>query len=161
MAMVGQDVTEISRSGLHAEVKSFSDDVPTLQKIPIMDAIVAYADLYSLKTFLLVVRNALQVNSMQHNLIPPFLLREAGLQVDETPKHQSADPTVDTHAIFDPRSKMRIHLRLGGILSCFETRELTQSEQDNWQDHEVVFSPQMLTVGILMMRHLPGKKLHF
>ena len=59
--------------------------------------------------------------------------------MDETSKRQSADPTMDTHAFFDPRSKMRIHLRLGGIFSCFKTRELTQSEQDKWQDHEVVF----------------------
>ena len=131
MSVVGQDVTVISRSGLHTEVKSCSDDVPTLQNIPIVDAIVTYDDPYLLKTFLLVVRNALQVISMQHNLISLFLLREAGLQVDETPKRQSADPTMDTHAIFDPRSKMRIHLRVGGIFSCFKTRELTQSEQDN------------------------------
>ena len=30
MAVVGQDVTVISRSGLHAEVRPFADDVPTL-----------------------------------------------------------------------------------------------------------------------------------
>ena len=80
--------------------------------------------------------------------------------MDEISKHQSADPSVDTHAIFDPRSKMRIHLRLGGIFSCFKTRELTQSEQDNWQEHEVVFSSQMLIVGIQIMNGLPGKKMH-
>ena len=67
------------------------------------------------------------------------LLREAGSQVDETPKRQSEDPTVDTHAIFDSKSKMRIYLRLGGIFSCFKIRKLTQSEQDNWEEHEVVF----------------------
>ena len=48
MAVGGQDVTVILRSGLHAEIRSFSDDVPTLQKIPIVDAIVAYDDPYLL-----------------------------------------------------------------------------------------------------------------
>ena len=38
MAVGGQDVTVILRPGLHAEIRSFSDDVPTLQNIPIVDA---------------------------------------------------------------------------------------------------------------------------
>jgi hypothetical protein len=45
----------------------------------------------------------------------------AGLQVDETPKHQLASPTVDNHAIYDSETGMRIHLKLNGIFSFFTT----------------------------------------
>jgi len=79
MAVVGKDVTVILDSRLHAEVRSFSNDVPMLQKISMVDAVVAYDDPCSMKTYLLVIRNALQVGSMEHNLILPFLLREARL----------------------------------------------------------------------------------
>jgi hypothetical protein len=41
-----------------------------------------------MKTYLLIVRNALHVPSMQHNLIPPFIMREAGLVVNDVPKMQ-------------------------------------------------------------------------
>ena len=45
MAVVGKEVTLISDSGLYAEVRSFSNYVPTLQNIPIVDAVVSYDDL--------------------------------------------------------------------------------------------------------------------
>ena len=104
-----------------------------------MDADVAYDDSYLMKTYLLVICNAPQVSSMEHNMILSFLLREAGLHVDEQPKRQNPDTTVDTHAIFDPKSKIQIHLRLGGIFSCFKTRALTKNETDHWEAHELVF----------------------
>ena len=67
MAVVGKDVTVILDSGLHAEVRSFSNDVPTLQKIPIVDAVVPFDDPYSMKTYLLVIWNVLQGSLMEHN----------------------------------------------------------------------------------------------
>jgi hypothetical protein len=76
---------------------------------------------------------------MDHNLIPPFLLWLAGLQVDETPKHQLALPTVDNHAIYDSETGMRIHLRLNGIFSYFSTQALTLDEIENWDTFPIVF----------------------
>ena len=65
----------------------------------------------------LLVMTSLLIHSMDHNLIPPFLIREAGLLLDETPKHQLEHPTIDNHAIVDPVTGMRIHLSLNGIFS--------------------------------------------
>jgi hypothetical protein len=67
------------------------------------------------------MRNALVIPTMDHNLIPLFLIQEAGLHVDETPKHQCALPTINNHVIYDSDTGMRIHLALNGIFSYFPT----------------------------------------
>jgi hypothetical protein len=86
MAIAGFDCTVIATSGRYATVTPFSSNLPTMDMVEIGDVAIAYDDPISLQTYLLVMRNALLIPSMDHNLIPPFLLRMAGLQVDETPK---------------------------------------------------------------------------
>ena len=139
MAVAGYDCTIIATSGRYATVTPFSSNLPTMDMVEIGDVVIAYDDPFSLKTYLLVMRNALLIPSMDHNLIPPFLLRMAGLHVDETPKHQLASPTVDNHSIYDSETGMRIHLKLKGIFSYFPTRALTPDEIDNWDTFPIVF----------------------
>jgi hypothetical protein len=67
---------------------SISQGSPCQEMVEIGDAMVAYADPISQRTYLLVMMNALLIHSMDHNLFPPFLIREAGLLLDKTPKHQ-------------------------------------------------------------------------
>jgi hypothetical protein len=76
---------------------------------------------------------------MNHNLIPSFLIREAGLYVDETPKHQVANPMVDNHVIVDSETGMRIHLSLNGIFSSSPTHPLTLEEIEDWGNYSIVF----------------------
>ena len=139
MAVAGQDCTIIARSGHHATVTPFSSDLPAMEQVEIGDVAIAYDDPYSSRTFLLVIRNALLISSMDHNLLPPFLVREASLFLDETPKFQSTDLTRDNHTIFDEETGMRIHLQLNGTFSYFPTRSLTLDEQLNWDDYPVVY----------------------
>ena len=77
MAVAGQDCTIISRSGHFATVTPFSADLPVMEQVEIGDVAVAYEDPYTSRTYLLVIRNALLIPSMDHNLLPPFLVREA------------------------------------------------------------------------------------
>ena len=95
MAVAGHDCTIIARSGHHATVTPFSADLPVMEQVEIGDVAVAYDDPYSSRTYVLVIRNALLIPSMDHNLLPPFLVREACLFLDETPKFQSTDPSRD------------------------------------------------------------------
>jgi hypothetical protein len=76
---------------------------------------------------------------MDHNLIPLFLIWFAGLQVDETSKHQLALPTIDNHAIYDLESEMRIHLKLNRVISFFSTQALTLDKIENWESFPIVF----------------------
>ena len=122
------------RSGRSTDVRLFSSDRSKLESVPIVDAAVAYDCPYSMKTYLLTVRNALYVPSMTHNLIPPFIMREAGLTVNDVPRiHTKVDElTNETHSIVAKESEvgmdLRIPLRLDGIFSCFDTRKLTVQE---------------------------------
>jgi hypothetical protein len=67
-------------------------------QVPIVDAAVQYDCPYDSQSYILVIQNALHVPSMRNNLLPPFILREAGIRVQDTPKKiQVTDPTVDNH----------------------------------------------------------------
>jgi hypothetical protein len=79
MAVAGCDCTVIANSGHYATVTPFSSNLPTMDMVDICDVALAYDDPISLKTYLLVMRNALLIQSMDHNLIPPFLMRMASL----------------------------------------------------------------------------------
>ena len=57
--------------------------------------------------------------------MPPFILREAGLEVNDTPKIQGKDPTIHDQSIYFPSSDVRITLSFNGILSYFPCRTPT------------------------------------
>jgi hypothetical protein len=101
MPVVGRNSCIIADTGHIAEVNPFTPDYNSMQ-VPIVDAAIQYECPYSGTSYILVIRNALHVWSMKNNLLPPFLLREAGLQVCDTPKIQVDNPSVDNHAICFP-----------------------------------------------------------
>ena len=79
MAVAGNDCTIIATSGRYATVTPFSSNLPKMEMVEIGDVALAYNDPISLQTYNLVMRNALLIPTMDHNLIPPFLIWEAGL----------------------------------------------------------------------------------
>jgi hypothetical protein len=97
MAVAGSNCIIIATSGHYANITPFSLNFPTMNMVEIGDTAIAYDDPILHVTYLLVMQNVLLIPTMNHNLIPLFLVREAGLYVDETPKHQVANPTVDNH----------------------------------------------------------------
>ena len=101
MAVAGEGCTIIANSGQYANVTPFSADLPVMEKVEIGDVAIAYNNPITLVTYLLVMRNALLIPSMTHNLLPPFLIKEASLFLDETPKFQSTGLSLDNHTIYD------------------------------------------------------------
>jgi len=119
MVVLGKNCYVTRDTGRIAEVQPFSLEYKALQKVPIIDAIVQYDDRYLGKTYLLVFKNALFVLAMKHNLLPPFLIREAGLIVNDILKSQAVQPTINHHSIFFPEENIRISLLLYSIFSYF------------------------------------------
>ena len=76
---------------------------------------------------------------MKHNLIPPFILREAGFTVREVPKIHCNEPTVEDHLIYDGVTKLRILLKLYVIFSYFPTRALKLEEMQRCDEMKHVF----------------------
>jgi hypothetical protein len=130
MCVVGNQIRIVNKSGRHAEVNAFSPDLESLQRVPIIDAAIAYDCPYSMKTFILIIRNALHVPSMDHNLLPPFIMREAGIIVNETPKIHVDQAGVEDHSIYCQEANLRIPLALWGIFSYFPSRMPTETELD-------------------------------
>ena len=120
MPVVGKHAYIIAKTGKKVDVSPFTPDYKLLT-VPLVDATVKYDNPYNGKTYILVLRNALYVPSMDHNLIPPFMLREMGLIVNDVPKIHKENPTVDDHAITFAETGFRIPLSLWGIFSCFPT----------------------------------------
>ena len=81
--------------------------------VPLVDATVRYDNPYNRKSYILVIWNALYVSSMDNNLIPPFMLREKGVTVNDVPKIHKADPTVDDHVITFVETDFGYHCHCG------------------------------------------------
>ena len=106
MCVIGRYSVIVSNSGRHAEVNAFSPTIESLHKVPIVDAAIAYDCPYSMKTYILIARNALYVESMDNNLVPPFIMRESGLEVNEVPKIHASEPSVENHSIYCPEQSL-------------------------------------------------------
>ena len=122
------------------KVNAFASEVGSLSNIPVVDAVVVFDCPYTGESYFMLMYNCLYIPSMECHLIPPFILREAGLYVSDTPKIQSPGPDEDTHVIFDHETKMRIHLGLNGIFSYFNCRSIAADEMKNWRKYKVVES---------------------
>ena len=122
------------------EVNPFTPDYKAITA-KVVDAAIRYDCPYEGQSYILIIRNAIQVPSMENNLIPPFLLREAGIIVNDKAKIHVADTTVDNHAIVFPTTGFRIRLMLWGVFSYFSSWMPT--EDDMRAGHDVyVLTPE-------------------
>ena len=139
MVVIGKQAFIFSHSGQYANVRAFIDEVKGIPKIPIVDAVIAYDCPQSEQTYLLVMRNAFCVPSMEHNLIPPFILRGAVLVLHDTPKIHCNVPSAEDHCLFYKETGLIIPFTLDGTFSVFKLRSLTNGEINNVEDFETVF----------------------
>jgi hypothetical protein len=159
MSVAGSGSTVIARSGHFDMVTSFSPDLPVLEKVEIGDAAMCYDDPVSLRTYILMLRNALLIPTINHNLLPPFLVCEAGLLIDETPKHQAMLPTIDNHLIYNSRTGMRIHLQLQGIFLSFLLVRRAYRSLKTGKIIQLSLSPSMVTPGTGILHTMRRKRL--
>eukprot|EP00957_Ditylum_brightwellii_P156254 11893015-Ditylum_brightwellii.AAC.1 len=88
MIVAGCGCVIFDTTGQKCTVKSFPKGAGQLDNVPIVDVVMAYDCPYKAKTYLLLMRNALYVPELTTNLLPPFILCEGGILVDECPKSQ-------------------------------------------------------------------------
>ncbi len=133
MPVVGRDAFVLATLDKNCEVSPFTPDYKPMV-VPLVDAAVRYDCPFTGKTVILVLRNALHVPTMDHNLVPPFMLREAGIQVNDTPKIQLSDPSEEDHALTFPETGFRIPLSLWGTFSHFPTSKPTMDDLTDAQE---------------------------
>ena len=71
--------------------------------------------------------------------MPPFVLREAVLILNDKPNIHCEDPSVEEHTFLDEETGLRIPFTLSGTLSMFETSLLTDEEIENAETYPTVF----------------------
>ena len=115
MVVLGSDCFVFEDTGRSCTVHHFSTNLGSARDVPIVDAALAYDCQYTGETIILLVRNALYIPTMENNLIPPFVMRYGGVQVNDKPKIQCDFPTVEDHSLSFPDSNVRIPLQLHGV----------------------------------------------
>ena len=125
MAVVGRHAYTLADAGKTVEVSPFTPAYNSI-RAKLIDAAVQYQCPFSGEEYIFVIRDAIQMPSMDHSLVPPFMLREAGIQVNERAKIHTEDPSPTDHAIIFPETGLTVPLSLYGIFSYFPTTTPTQ-----------------------------------
>jgi hypothetical protein len=100
MLVVGIEAYILADLGKTPDVYPCTPDYKPMQ-VQMVDAAVRYESPFDGKVYILVIRNALYVPSMKYNLVPPFVMREAGIIVRDTPKIHMEEPTEEDHSLAD------------------------------------------------------------
>ena len=126
--VVGKHAYILYHTGRTVGVSGFSDKLGSVQSVPVVHAAIVYDCPTSGESYVLFVNNALHFRDLPVNLIHPFIMRMAGLVVDECPKYMPSAPTVANHSIYAAEYDVRVPLKLHGCASYFPSR--TPSVED-------------------------------
>ncbi len=125
MAVAGFDCTVIATSSHYATVTPFSSNLPTMDMVEIGDVAIAYDDPISLQTYLLVMRNALLIPTMDHNLVPPSRFNNVVDAVYVSNERSHGCPLTEDEFIKQNAQKICVQLASLGINyepHCFATQ---------------------------------------
>ena len=67
--------------------------------VDVVDAAVAYNCEFTGKVLIMVIRNGLHIREMNHNLLSTFIVRLAGLELNEQPKFITRNPIAKHYLI--------------------------------------------------------------
>ena len=133
MPVIGRNAYILSKIGETVDVAPFTPDYKPIS-VELVDAALKYECPYSGEVKILIIRRGLNVPSMTHNLLPPFMLREAGIHINEVPKIHVTSPTEEHHAITFQETNFRIPLTLHGTFSYFPTSKPSTQELEEQED---------------------------
>ena len=85
MLVIGKNACILSKICETVDVAPFTPDYKPI-RVELVDVALKYECPYSGEIKILIIRRGLYVPSMSNNLLPPFMLREAGIAINEVPK---------------------------------------------------------------------------
>ena len=80
---------------------------------------------------------------MEVNLISPFMMRLAGLEIDECLKFLSRNPSDNNHSMYFPIPNIRIPFQIEGIISYIPTRRPSDKELIEMEGSYLLISPNL------------------
>ena len=147
MVVVCKHALAVAHTGKTVEVQPFSPVCKTMESVLIVDAVVKWTCPHTDETCLLLMKNALHVPSMSHNLIPPFVMREAGIRVNDVPKIHCEDPDVNDYTLCFEGNSLRTPLQLNGIFSHFPCETPTEEDMEDCDETKCVVSDTRWSLG--------------
>ena len=75
--------------------------------VPVVNAAVAFEDICTNNTIILLIYKARYVEDMENNLVPPFMMCLAQIQLNEEPKFLATNPTLEHHSMYCPERKCK------------------------------------------------------
>ena len=131
----------LEETGRKATVSGFTSDLGK----PITVLVVNAAVTYDCNVYILVICNALYFKNMEENLVPPFMMRLAGIDVNECPKFLAKIPSESNHSMYFPDADVRVPFQLEGIISHIPMRIPSTSELDEQTGSYLLLTPNMPT----------------
>ncbi len=128
MVVLGRNCFAFEWSGKSCNVQPFDKNLGVAKDVPIIDAAIAYDCPYRFETYILLIRNGLYIPNLEDNLIPPFIMQQGGVDVNDVPKIHCQDPSPSDHCIRFKNHELKIPLKLNGTFSFFHTRTPTDDE---------------------------------
>ena len=140
--MVGDGAHILEYTGRKVSVSGFTDALGKPMLVDVVHAVITYDCPRTGLSYPLLINNALYVPSIDCCLINPFIMRLAGIQVDECPKFLSPFPSIENHSLYFPEIGLRLPLQLEGIVSHLPCRSPTREE---WEDESsyLILTPMM------------------
>ena len=129
--VVGKHARIIEDTQRTASVSGFTDELGSPLTVKIVNAALTYDCELTGESYQFMIRNALYLPKMPVSLIPPFMMRLQGLEVNECPKFLAKNPTVAHHSIYFPEEEIRIPLNLDRTISYIPVRMPTNQELEN------------------------------
>ena len=110
--------------------------------VNLVDAAIQYDNTHNGKSYILVTQNVQHALSIQYNLLPHIVLREAGTVVNNIPKIEQNSPNVGDHAIIFPWMRLHKPLSLWGIFPYFPMTKLKHDvyTPSAWNPHTNVYA---------------------
>ena len=128
MVVLGRNCFIFEWSGQTCNIMPFTKTLGTVQYVPIVDAAIAYDCPYQFETYILLIWIVLYLPTLENNFIPPFIMREGGVIVNDKAKIHCDNPTVDDHCIKFYNSDLSIPLKLDGTFSFFHSQKPMDDE---------------------------------
>lgn len=75
IVVLGKNTFIVESIDITCNIEPFVPELEIAQNLPIVDAVIAYDCEYNNETHIRLIRNAMHILLMHHNLLPPFIKR--------------------------------------------------------------------------------------
>ena len=150
--VVGRHARITPHTGKTARTTGFTKELRTCSTTSIDNYDVIHDCVSTGRSIIFLIHNALYFKAMNHNTIPPFMMKLDGLEVEKCTNFLVHNPTVRHHYIFIPDLQLHTPLQIEGIISYLPTRRTDASEErkiyqniltndtPEWNPHEPSYS---------------------